>query len=669
MPTGFQSLQCASFTHAPPVFRSARRPKPRTPQVLFATILAAGLLGPGNAGAAGFLNPCTGISLPRSSVFNYLNPVLGPLFNAPLLGPLLGLTGLGPVYAGLATGQPLSLSLLDNDGVLLSPGDDCKLATDGYSLNVDQGISIGGNSITGLGTKGGTPAIAGAKNAIAIGDGATTGAAAPDALALGSNASVANNAAAAGAVALGAGSVATGSLAAAYVPVGGTYAVAGNGAGANRELSIGTTGNERRITHVAAGGADTDAVNISQLKSAVSAVDASAVKYDTTTKELVTLQGTASTDGGLTNGTKITNVAQGTLSATSTDAVNGAQLFATNRNIGSVVNVFGGNAMINFDGTVTGPTYTLSTITAGGGTTVGNYTTVGDALTALGSSVINLSQNVNNSGTGGTSSKYMQVTSTLGGAAATSSDSVAIGPQAVASGVSSIAMGNGAQATGNGGVALGAGAVASRAGMGGQAEALSGVTVTSTQGAVSVGAVGSERQITNLAGGTQATDAVNLRQLQAVQAGSVSYTAGPDGAVNYNQVTLGNGQAPNGTVISNVAPGVSSGDAVNVQQLTSGVAAANQYTDARVNQFQQGMQNVADKAYAGVAAAMAMESPPYVPGKVSYAAGLGHYQGQSAVGVSLRRTAVNGRWSFTGGVSATGVGGVAARVGISGIFE
>ncbi|AMM23736.1 YadA family autotransporter adhesin [Variovorax sp. PAMC 28711] len=918
--------------------------------ILSVAMLAAGLLGSGSASAAGFLNPCTGISLPRSSIFNYLNPVLGPIVGSPLLSIL----GLGTIYSGLATGQPLSLSLLDNDGALLSPSDDCKLSTDGYSLNVDQGVSIGGNGITGLGTKGGAAALAGAKNAIAIGDGATTGALAPNALALGSGATVANVAVAAGAVALGAGSQATGVLAAPYVPVGGTYAVAGNGVNANRELSIGSAGNERRITHVAAGGADTDAVNVSQLKSVVSAVGvtaanavqydgagktvvtlqgatstdggatngtrignvaqgalsatsadavngaqlfatnqnvgtnttnlnalttninngtvglvqqaggspgagviavgastagtsvsiagtggnrvlggvaagtvatdavnlgqlnavgataANAVQYDGAGKAIVTLQGTTSTDGGLTNGTRIANLSQGMLAATSTDAVNGAQLFATNQNVGtnttnlnalttninngsvglvqqaggapgagiiavgastggtsvsltgtagdrvlggvapgvlandavnvgqltalgagianavsydsaartqitlggplstdggvtggtrmanlsrgivsatssqavngaqlfatnqniaSVVNVFGGNAMINFDGTVVGPTYTLSTITAGGGTTVGNYSTVGDALSALGSSVINLSQTVSSNAPAGNGSKYVQVTSALGGATATGNDSTAIGPQALAAGASSIAIGTTAQATSTGAVALGAGAVASRAGMAGQIEALSGVAVASTQGALSIGAPGAERQITNVAGGTQATDAVNLRQLQAVQAGGVNYATGADGVVNYNQITLGNGQAPGGTVISNVAPGVSPADAVNVQQLNSSVQAARQYTDLRTNQLVQGMQNVARKAYAGVAAAMAMESPPVVPGKLSYSAGMGYYESESAVGIALRRTTVSGRWSLSGGVSATGAGSVAARVGVSGFFE
>ena len=73
-------------------------------------------------------------------------------------------------------------------------------------------------------------------------------------------------------------------------------------------------------------------------------------------------------------------------------------------------------------------------------------------------------------------------------------------------------MGNGATVTTNRGVAIGAGTQASRAGMNGATEKYSHASVTSLQGAVSVGSLGTERQITNVAGGTADTDAVNIRQ-------------------------------------------------------------------------------------------------------------------------------------------------------------
>ena len=88
---------------------------------------------------------------------------------------------------------------------------------------------------------------------------------------------------------------------------------------------------------MADGVANTDAVNVEQLKAAGLNIDTSGVAtnafvaYDDTTKGKVTL-------GGGTVGTTITNVKAGTLSASSTDAVNGSQLYATNTNVTNVQN-------------------------------------------------------------------------------------------------------------------------------------------------------------------------------------------------------------------------------------------------------------------------------------------------------------------------------------------
>ncbi len=73
--------------------------------------------------------------------------------------------------------------------------------------------------------------------------------------------------------------------------------------------------------------------DITNLTTNVGSLTDRAVTYDGKTgdpKTLIKLQGQASSDGGLTGGTKITNLQQGAVNATSTDAVNGAQLNATN---------------------------------------------------------------------------------------------------------------------------------------------------------------------------------------------------------------------------------------------------------------------------------------------------------------------------------------------------
>ncbi len=104
----------------------------------------------------------------------------------------------------------------------------------------------------------GNASTAAAAGAVALGD--TANAQAANGLALGSNA-VATNA---DDVALGAGSQTSTATGTAYRT--GTAA-------SNSVVSVGTAGNERRIQNVSAGAADTDAVNVSQLRSVQDGVD------------------------------------------------------------------------------------------------------------------------------------------------------------------------------------------------------------------------------------------------------------------------------------------------------------------------------------------------------------------------------------------------------------
>lgn len=67
----------------------------------------------------------------------------------------------------------------------------------------------------------------------------------------------------------------------------------------------------------------------------------------------------------------ITNVADGAISSTSSDAINGSQLYDTSKYIADTL---GGDAEVNADGTITAPTYAI----AGG-----SYSNVGDALEAI----------------------------------------------------------------------------------------------------------------------------------------------------------------------------------------------------------------------------------------------------------------------------------------------
>lgn len=86
------------------------------------------------------------------------------------------------------------------------------------------------------------------------------------------------------------------------------------------------------LHNLAPGVAATDAATVGQLTAAMGAGSANAVQYDTAAHDSVTLN-----PGGTP--ASLHNVAAGTLSATSTDAVNGSQLYATNQAVSQTQSV------------------------------------------------------------------------------------------------------------------------------------------------------------------------------------------------------------------------------------------------------------------------------------------------------------------------------------------
>ena len=130
-------------------------------------------------------------------------------------------------------------------------------------------------------------------------------------------------------------------------------------------------------------------------------------------------------------------------------------------------------------------------------------------------------------------------------------NALAMGTKAFGQYKNSVALGAGARSVHEGSVALGAG------------------SQTNRLGSVAIGnsATGLTRQITGVAAGTEATDAVNVGQLGAAIAGvgAVKY----DDAANKGAITLGGSE---GTVIGNVKAGTAAMDAVNYGQLSSVVA-------------------------------------------------------------------------------------------------
>ncbi|MBV8042591.1 YadA-like family protein, partial [Pluralibacter sp.] len=399
----------------------------------------------------------------------------------------------------------------------------------------------------------------------------------------------------------------------------------------------------------------TDAVNGSQLyatnsalntiNTAVGSLQQDALLWDSSL-------GAYSASHGGTTVNKITNVAAGTLSSTSTDAVNGSQLYATNQNVS------------NLDSRVT---------------------------------------NVENT------NRYVKINSTGTAADAQGTDAVAIGQGTNASGNNSVAMGNGAASTADNSVALGAGSVADRAnsvsvGSQGNERQMTNVAAgTEDTDAVNlaqlrsatgdiVSIVNTENNISNGKDGMfQVNNSSNLSKPTVTGNDAVAGGAGAEASGNNstalgtrskatanNSVALGSdsvadrantvsvGSVGNERQIANVAAGTQGTDAVNLNQLNKGISSANQYTDKRFNDLKNTVDDNNDKLSAGIAGAMAMAAlpQPYSAGGSMVGLGGGTYQGQSAVALGVSTISDNGKWVTKLSGTTNSKGDVGAAIGV-----
>ncbi|KLI99635.1 YadA-like family protein, partial [Luteimonas sp. FCS-9] len=441
-------------------------------------------------------------------------------------------------------------------------------------------------------------------------------------------------------------------------------------------------GDARRLSGVADGVDDTDAANVAQLRAVegqIGDLDAFAVRYDTADLSRITLGGSG--------GTVIDNLAAGQIAAGSLQAINGGQMFAS---MSSIAAIFGGGASVDPFGGLVAPDYLVQ------GTF---YNSVGDALAALDTGLTQVNTRIDNlppgsggdgrdplvavdgprDGTddatvvdglrgvaigtnatkggrygmavGGDSYAAGDHDTAIGGNAKVHADnSTAVGANTtvLAAASEAVAVGEGATVAATAGTALGQGATVTATAQG--AVALGQGSVADRAGTVSVGSAGSERQVVNVAAGTQDTDAVNVSQLRASEQGTVRYDTNPDGSPNTTQVTLNQGGGE--VLVRNVRAGAAGTDAVNVNQLNAGIGRAigeaNAYTDMRVGQMQSDIWEI-DRGYrAGVAAAMAVAGLPqaYMPGKSMVAAAVSGYEREAGLAVGITTVSENGRWVY-----------------------
>ncbi|AOI74958.1 YadA-like family protein [Burkholderia sp. NRF60-BP8] len=374
---------------------------------------------------------------------------------------------------------------------------------------VNSAVAVGANaSATGVSAVAlGGNTVANADNAMALGTISRATAANTTAIGVGSSATQT------GAVAVGRSAVASAAGAVAL----------GQGSVANRAntVSVGSAAVQRQITNVAAGTATTDAVNLGQLNAAIAGVGGTSNPY-----VKVNSGGAAAA----ANGVDSIAIGQGANTRTgSTNSIaigNGAGV----TNNGRFVPVNGiaiGNSARVADGDISGATGAIA---------------LGDSAFSVGGGGIAIGANSRN----------------------TNSNTVALGNNSYATGPGTTAMGSGATANSGYSVALGLNATAA----GSNAVALGANSVATRGDAVSIGSSSLQRQITNMAAGTQATDAVNVSQLTGVtHALGGGAAVGADGSITQPKYSVG------GNDYDNV------GDALDALAQTGGANAVN-YDDA-----------------------------------------------------------------------------------------
>ena len=176
-----------------------------------------------------------------------------------------------------------------------------------------------------------------------------------------------------------------------------------------------------------------------------------------------------------------------------------------------------------------------------------------------------------------------------------------------------------------------------------------------------------DQKVSNVSDGTISStskDAINGSQLFVSNSNIYKYLGGD---ANYE---------------TNTGPtyNVGGGSHTNVGSALEALDNRDNQLDSKINnlgdQLQQAfystnkrVDDVEKRAMAGIAASMAMETAPYVAGKWTYAAAAAHHGGENAVGVTLRKTADNGRWSLTSGFATASQGDPSIRIGISGVID
>ena len=120
-----------------------------------------------------------------------------------------------------------------------------------------------------------------------------------------------------------------------------------------------------------------------------------------------------------------------------------------------------------------------------------------------------------------------------------------------------------------------------------------------------------------------------------------------------------------GNKITNVAAGTDPTDAVNVSQLNARLGATGQAAEEKLKQLENKLDQNQDRANAGIAGAIAQGTIPQVtrPSAFGLGVGTGYYGGQSALAVGASAMTDGGNWIFKGNVSVNSKERVGAGAG------
>ncbi|HCC1344937.1 TPA: trimeric autotransporter adhesin SadA [Salmonella enterica subsp. enterica serovar Paratyphi C] len=439
-------------------------------------------------------------------------------------------------------------------------------------------------------------------------------------------------------------------------------------------LSLGTDGESyRQITNVADGSEAQDAVTVRQLQNAIGAVTTTPTKYyhaNSTEEDSLAVGTDSLAMGAKTIVNADAGIGIGLNTLVMADAINGIAI-GSNARANHANSIAMGNGSQTTRGAQTDYTaYNMDTpqnsvgefsvgsedgqrqitnVSAGSADTdavnVGQLKVTDAQVSRNTQSITNLNTQVSNLDT-----RVTNIENGIGDIVTTGSTKYfktnTDGADANAQGADSVAIGSGSIAAAENSVALGTNSVADEA------------------NTVSVGSSTQQRRITNVAAGVNNTDAVNVAQLKASEAGSVRYETNADGSVNYSVLNLGDGSGGT-TRIGNVSAAVNDTDAVNYAQLKRSVEEANTYTDQKMGEMNSKIKGVENKMSGGIASAMAMAGLPqaYAPGANMTSIAGGTFNGESAVAIGVSMVSESGGWVYKLQGTSNSQGDYSAAIG------